>query len=746
MNMSGPPAVPRRNRRGQTLTEFALTLPIVLLLMFGIIEFARIFQAWVTLQNSARVAVRAGNTGSWEPESVTKRMKNYSGPEDEGVLEHWLPCSDTIDARFVQHWGKDCDPTNDDDLGLRDDMARLTWITDNAIKGAAGLGLGRGEHIVGLHDDTGQEMNTYPQYGESENTRSWFHVWICSSRPYILGEDAQRAGGIDARYDMSRDRRERVCPLRESGGMGGSPAIGDNQYDAGGPGDILEVVVHFNHPLITPIGLGDYLYLQARRIGVNEAFRSTRAVNLPPQLMSPTDQPTRTYTPSQEPSRTDTPLPSATFTQTHTATSTHTSTPTATPDCANINITSASLVANFLQLSVQNTNTAPFYISATSVIWRKHSLYAGMFADRMNIIGKSPHWDGTDPDSPTEVNAGVTGWNNADALRIFPAAQTVNWRILFSNGPADLTAAGYSTFDFSGTTLTFTNQDGSNTCVKNINLSTPTPDNRTPTATPTPDCSNFVFRFEGFEPNAVARFTIRNNGTSVRPLTGFNMVWQKYHIGMSLDYVSMGGGTAQDPSAIRIWDGADSSANTNSATEPQWMVNGTINAGQVVNFWLDYDGSAGSLAIEYGAHASHFNGSTVTIDGICPVTLQPVPPPTTPTPTFTRTPTPTNTNTATRTPTNTPCPPSVCTPTPTRTATPTRTPSNTPTQTFTPSNTPTRAPATNTPTPSNTPTRTNTPVASNTPTPTRTNTPAPPTSTSTPRPTNPPPPRPTSQG
>jgi hypothetical protein len=41
-----------QRRTGQTLAEFAITLPILLLLLFGIIEFGRIFQAWVTLQNS----------------------------------------------------------------------------------------------------------------------------------------------------------------------------------------------------------------------------------------------------------------------------------------------------------------------------------------------------------------------------------------------------------------------------------------------------------------------------------------------------------------------------------------------------------------------------------------------------------------------------------------------------------------------------------------------------------------------
>lgn len=65
MNETHEP-IKRRSRRGQTMAEFALTLPVVLLLIFGIIEFARIFQAWITLQNAARVGpVRSAAARNW---------------------------------------------------------------------------------------------------------------------------------------------------------------------------------------------------------------------------------------------------------------------------------------------------------------------------------------------------------------------------------------------------------------------------------------------------------------------------------------------------------------------------------------------------------------------------------------------------------------------------------------------------------------------------------------------------------
>ncbi len=42
--------------RGQSLVEFALTLPVMLILVLGAVDFGRLFYAWVTIHNAARVA------------------------------------------------------------------------------------------------------------------------------------------------------------------------------------------------------------------------------------------------------------------------------------------------------------------------------------------------------------------------------------------------------------------------------------------------------------------------------------------------------------------------------------------------------------------------------------------------------------------------------------------------------------------------------------------------------------------
>ena len=64
----------RKNRKGingtasrsQALLEFALALPILLMLIFGIIDLAALFQAWLTVENIARQTVRYAVTGQYD--------------------------------------------------------------------------------------------------------------------------------------------------------------------------------------------------------------------------------------------------------------------------------------------------------------------------------------------------------------------------------------------------------------------------------------------------------------------------------------------------------------------------------------------------------------------------------------------------------------------------------------------------------------------------------------------------------
>jgi Flp pilus assembly protein TadG len=59
-----------KNERGQTMTEFAFVLPILLVVLFGIIQFGIIYNNYVTLTDAARAASRKGavSRSSSDPE------------------------------------------------------------------------------------------------------------------------------------------------------------------------------------------------------------------------------------------------------------------------------------------------------------------------------------------------------------------------------------------------------------------------------------------------------------------------------------------------------------------------------------------------------------------------------------------------------------------------------------------------------------------------------------------------------
>jgi hypothetical protein len=233
-------------RRGQTLAEFALTLPILLLLIFGIIEFGRIFQAWVTLQNSARAAARYATTGQYDEARYPLQL-NYFPPQPAsggrpavpaGDPNSIVPCvgnddisrsvypgdqrgsrntsftpngsgTDTFDIytggieSIFATWngGKDCDPADPEDQARRKDMARILSIIDEARRGAVGLGLGPNpipEPVVG---DTGTNPEQVP----------WYHVWYrplpgasVSPPQYTRLRGSDRPGWFDVMICSSR--------------------------------------------------------------------------------------------------------------------------------------------------------------------------------------------------------------------------------------------------------------------------------------------------------------------------------------------------------------------------------------------------------------------------------------------------------------------------------------------------------------------------------------------------------------
>lgn len=61
----------KRDEKGQALIEFVFVLMAFLLFIFGIIEGARMFESWITIQHASREAARWGVTGQVNCPSAT---------------------------------------------------------------------------------------------------------------------------------------------------------------------------------------------------------------------------------------------------------------------------------------------------------------------------------------------------------------------------------------------------------------------------------------------------------------------------------------------------------------------------------------------------------------------------------------------------------------------------------------------------------------------------------------------------
>lgn len=71
-----------KSENGQTLVETALVIPIILLLLFGIVDFGRLFHSYITLNHAGREAARIASVGSDDAaiisviESTTENLEN----------------------------------------------------------------------------------------------------------------------------------------------------------------------------------------------------------------------------------------------------------------------------------------------------------------------------------------------------------------------------------------------------------------------------------------------------------------------------------------------------------------------------------------------------------------------------------------------------------------------------------------------------------------------------------------------
>lgn len=69
-----------RNERGQTMVEFALVVPILCVVLFGILQFGALYNDYVTLTDATRVGARKAATARHEanPEAAAEAAARNS--------------------------------------------------------------------------------------------------------------------------------------------------------------------------------------------------------------------------------------------------------------------------------------------------------------------------------------------------------------------------------------------------------------------------------------------------------------------------------------------------------------------------------------------------------------------------------------------------------------------------------------------------------------------------------------------
>jgi|SRR5436190_15758221 len=92
----------RRDERGAALLEMAFTLPLLLLISIGILEFGRAFQTWQILTNAAREGARVAVLPGMDDSMVTARVQEYV---QAGVLDPSATTQVTIQRSVAISYG-----------------------------------------------------------------------------------------------------------------------------------------------------------------------------------------------------------------------------------------------------------------------------------------------------------------------------------------------------------------------------------------------------------------------------------------------------------------------------------------------------------------------------------------------------------------------------------------------------------------------------------------------------------------
>jgi len=586
-------------KKGQGMVEFMLALPILLFVIFGIIEFARLTFAWMAVQNAARFGIRYAVTGEFD-EVYCVQAGNILG-------------ADHINADVFGGDDQDClIPDGYPGIDARDkereliDLARLYSIQGATSGGGAGLWI---DPAVG--GDYFQYLTIHDEVHIGQVSEDGFlNVTVCSNRSNQFAVDYNN-------YQVP------LCV----------DSIGSVLMDdAGGPGDRVKVRVDHTHPLFLPIlsNIWPSVSLNAERDGIVERFRVSRVMGVSGPILS---APTWTQTPTvtNTPTNTSTPIPSVTPIPTNTAI------PVQCDLIEVVNSYAGHWMSGYYinSVTIRNNNPVPITLYSANQIWQKNDPGRYLWAMQFDTSG----WNIlNDMEPPTE-------WTLPVPVVLGPGGQG-EYIALFM--PQYVQLEGLTSVD-----LVFDNG-----CHKGVTVDVPTP-----TPTPIPNCDLYSLSGFDFHNSHQQEIAVNNGDIYDTKVTRIRFDWTYTEqwsaangwTDLHVDWMSWNGAD--------VWGWGDWSSGTwgrddNSWTDTSlessssWMGPLEFTQGSSNPLRIDFDGGPGQGSIpqangeDFGLIIDFENGCQLVQHSIQKeiVTWTPTP---TPEPSITPSPTPTGTATFT---------------------------------------------------------------------------------------------------
>ncbi|MBI4788159.1 MAG: pilus assembly protein [Chloroflexi bacterium] len=96
----------KRGPAGQSLVEFALLLPILMIIFVGVLDLGRMYNAYMTIQNASREGARYGSDRSTDVSGIRAAVRAEAANSGITITDAMIP------APTVQNDGTFRDPPN----------------------------------------------------------------------------------------------------------------------------------------------------------------------------------------------------------------------------------------------------------------------------------------------------------------------------------------------------------------------------------------------------------------------------------------------------------------------------------------------------------------------------------------------------------------------------------------------------------------------------------------------------------